>query len=153
MRPRKASSPVFSASLQGFVTIVLIVTALVALCIVFIAANTASMAVRERAGELAVLKAIGFTRRVIFGTLFAEAVVLVHRCGPARRRAHPQPDWRVAYRRGRQRGAGTARYFMVTAPVIVQGVFLSLFVGMLAGVVPSWGAARKSVVQTLHEVF
>ena len=42
---------------------------------------------------------------------------------------------------------------MVTAPVIVQGVFLSLFVGMLAGVVPSWGAARKPVVQTLHEVF
>jgi ABC-type antimicrobial peptide transport system permease subunit len=37
--------------------------------------------------------------------------------------------------------------------VIVQGVFLSLFVGMLAGVVPSYGAARKSVVQTLHEVF
>ena len=35
---------------------VLIVTGLVALCIVFIAANTASMAVRERAGEIAVLK-------------------------------------------------------------------------------------------------
>ena len=53
----------FFGSLQGFVTIVLIVTGLVALCIVFIAANTASMAVRERSGELAVLKAIGFTRR------------------------------------------------------------------------------------------
>jgi len=24
---------------------------------------------------------------------------------------------------------------------------------MVSGVVPSWGAARKSVVQTLHEVF
>jgi ABC-type antimicrobial peptide transport system permease subunit len=43
--------------------------------------------------------------------------------------------------------------FIVTAPVIVQGVFLALFVGMLAGVVPSWGAAHKPVVQTLHEVF
>src|SRR5262245_61915856 len=66
----------FFGSMQGFITIVLIVTALVALCIVFIAANTASMAVRERAGELAVLKAIGFTRRIIFGTLLAEAVAL-----------------------------------------------------------------------------
>ena len=38
----------FFGSLQGFVTIILIVTGLVALCIVFIAANTATMAVRER---------------------------------------------------------------------------------------------------------
>ena len=43
--------------------------------------------------------------------------------------------------------------FIVTAPVIVQGVFLSLFVGMLAGLVPSYGAARKPVVEALHEVF
>ena len=48
----------FFGWLQGFVTIILIVTGLVALCIVFIAANTASMGVRERAGELAVLKAM-----------------------------------------------------------------------------------------------
>ena len=43
--------------------------------------------------------------------------------------------------------------FILTGPVIVQGLFLSLFVGMLAGFVPSFGAARKPVVQTLHEVF
>ncbi len=39
--------------------------------------------------------------------------------------------------------------FIVTVPVIVQGVFLSLFVGMLSGFVPSWGAARKPVVMAL----
>ena len=43
--------------------------------------------------------------------------------------------------------------FIVTASVIVQGIFLSLFVGMLSGVVPAFGAARKPVVATLHEVF
>jgi ABC-type antimicrobial peptide transport system permease subunit len=43
--------------------------------------------------------------------------------------------------------------FIVTPAVIVEGVFLSLFVGMLAGVVPSFGASRKPVVQTLHEIF
>jgi len=35
----------------------------------------------------------------------------------------------------------------------VDGLFVALVVGMLAGVVPSAGAARKSVVQALHEVF
>ena len=41
----------FFGSLQGLVTIILIVTGLVSLCIVFIAANTASMGVRERVGR------------------------------------------------------------------------------------------------------
>ena len=143
----------FFGSLQGFVTIVLIVTALVALCIVFIAANTASMAVRERAGELAVLKAIGFTRAIIFGTLFAEAVVLSSVAGFLGVALTAGLTQALRTFAGWSDTLGPLGNFMVTPAVIVQGVFLSLFVGMLAGVVPSWGAARKSVVQTLHEVF
>jgi putative ABC transport system permease protein len=143
----------FFGSLQGFVTIILIVTGLVALCIVFIAANTASMGVRERVGEIAVLKAIGFGRRVLFGTLLAEATTLSAAAGFAgvlvaiglTRALRAFAGWSDAL--------GPLGSFIVTAPVIVQGVFLSLFVGMLAGVVPSYGAARKPVVQTLHEVF
>src|SRR5258705_3572078 len=63
-------------SLESFVQIILFVPALVALCVLCIAANTASMAVRERSREIAVLKAIGFSRGVIFGTLVAESTVL-----------------------------------------------------------------------------
>ena len=143
----------FFGSLQGFVTIVLIVTALVALCIVFIAANTASMAVRERSGELAVLKAIGFPRRIIFATLLAEAVVLSSVAGLLGVGLMFGLTGALRAAAGWNDTLGPLGNFMVTAPVIVQGVFLSLFVGMLAGVVPSWGAARKPVVQTLHEVF
>ncbi len=143
----------FFGSLKGFLTIVLIVTGLVALCIVFIAANTASMGVRERSRELAVLKAIGFGRRVIFGTLFAEAVALSSVAGSVgvlvaiglTRLLQASTGWNPAL--------GPLSSFIVTAPVVVQGLFLSLFVGMLAGIVPSFGAARKPVVQTLHEVF
>lgn len=143
----------FFGSLQGFVTIVLIVTGLVALCIVFIAANTASMAVRERAGELAVMKAIGFTRGIIFGTLLAEAVVLSTVAGLLGVALTMGLTGLLRAAAGSNEALGPLGSFIVTAPVIVQGVFLSLFVGMIAGVVPSWGAARKSVVQTLHEVF
>ena len=52
-RPRRASSRTSSARCRASSPIILVVTGLVALCIVFIAANTASMAVRERAGEIA----------------------------------------------------------------------------------------------------
>jgi putative ABC transport system permease protein len=143
----------FFGSLQGFVTIILIVTGLVALCIVFIAANTASMGVRERAGELAVLKAIGFGRRVIFGMLLAEAAALSFVAGSAGVLIAVGMTGALRVFSGWNDALGPLGGFIVTAPVIVQGVFLSLFVGMLAGVVPSWGAARKPVVQTLHEVF
>ena len=143
----------FFGSLQGFVTIVLIVTGLVALCIVFIAANTASMAVRERSGELAVLKAIGFTRGIIFGTLLAEAVVLSTISGLLGVCVTMGLTGLLRAFAGANEALGPLGSFIVTGPVIVQGVFLSLFVGMVSGIVPSWGAARKSVVQTLHEVF
>jgi len=143
----------FFGSLQGFVTIVLIVTGLVALCIVFIAANTASMAVRERSGELAVMKAIGFPRRVIFGTLLAEAMILSTTAGLLGVGLTFGLTSLLSAAAGWNPTLGPLGSFIVTAPVIVQGVFLSLFVGMLSGIVPSWGAARKSVVETLHEVF
>jgi hypothetical protein len=65
-----------SNSLDAFIAITIAVSLLVALCIVFIAANTASMSVRERVGEIAILKAIGFRKYTIFSTLLAEAVVL-----------------------------------------------------------------------------
>jgi putative ABC transport system permease protein len=144
----------FFSMLEGFVTIILIVTGLVALCIVFIAANTASMAVRERIGEIAVLKALGFSRRLIFGTLLAEAVLLAGVGGllgalfalAVTRVIHAQSEgWSPAL--------GPLGSFIVTETILVQGLFLALFVGMLSGVVPAFGAARRSVAATLREVF
>lgn len=143
----------FFGQLKGFVTIILIVTGLVSLCIVFIAANTASMAVRERATELAVLKAIGFSRRVLFGTLLAEAMVLGTTAGLLGVALAVGFTKLLQGAAGWNPSLGPLGSFIVTPAVIVEGVFLSLFVGMLAGVVPSFGAARKPVVQTLHEIF
>lgn len=144
----------FFSMLEGFVTIILIVTGLVALCIVFIAANTASMAVRERLGEIAVLKALGFNRRLIFGTLLAEAVLLAGVGGAIgalfalglTQAIHSQgTGWNPAL--------GPLGSFIVTQTILVQGLFLALFVGMLSGVVPAFGAARRGVAETLREVF
>ncbi len=143
----------FLGTLKGFVTIILVVTGLVSLCIVFIAANTASMGIRERAGEIAMLKAIGFGRRVIFGVLLAEAVLLSSFAGLA------GVGLAMAFTEGLRAFAGfiptlgPLGSFIVTGPVVVQGIFLSLIVGILSGVAPSYGAARKPVVESLHEIF
>ena len=143
----------FLGSLRGLVTVILIVTALVALCIVFIAANTASMSVRERSGEIAVLKAIGFRRRAIFALLFAEAVALSTVAGALGVLAAVGLTRLMKLSTAWNPVLGPLGNFAVGGTVVVQGLFLALFVGMLSGVVPSWGAARKPVVQALHEIF
>lgn len=144
----------FFGALEGFVTVILIVTGLVALCIVFIAANTASMAVRERMGEIAVLKALGFSRRLVFGTLFVEATLLSTIGGLLGAGAALAI---TAFLRqgvaGWSPALGPLGSFVVTNTILVQGLFLAFFVGMLSGVVPSFGAARRPVAQTLREVF
>jgi hypothetical protein len=48
---------------------------------------------------------------------------------------------------------GPLASFIVTNAILVQGLFLAFFIGMVSGVVPSFGAARRGVVQTLREVF
>ena len=143
----------FFSMLQGFVTIILIVTGLVALCIVFIAANTASMAVRERLGEIAVLKALGFNRRLIFGTLLAEAVMLAG-VGGALGALGALGLTQLIHARaaGWSPALGPLGSFIVTQTILVQGLFLALFVGMISGVVPAFGAARRGVAETLREV-
>jgi putative ABC transport system permease protein len=143
----------FFGSLEGFVTIILIVTGLVALCIVFIAANTASMSVRERVGELAVMKAVGFPWRILFGTLVVEAALLSALAGAV----GVLLTWGLTHvlkgAAGWSPQLGPLGGFIVTNAILVEGLFLALFVGILSGVVPSWGASRQSVAATLREVF
>jgi putative ABC transport system permease protein len=143
----------FFGSLQGLARIILLVTGLVTLCIVFIAANTASMSVRERAAEIATMKAMGFGRRVLFGTLLAETILLSAVAGGL------GVGLAFAFTRALQTfaswsdGLGPLGNFYLTQEVVVQGIALSLTIGVLAGLVPAWGASRKPVVEALREVF
>jgi putative ABC transport system permease protein len=143
----------FFSMLEGFVTVILIVTGLVAVCIVFIAANTASMSVRERFGEIAVLKAVGFSRRLIFGTLLAEAVLLSTLGGVIGAGVSFGITQLLSGASGWSPTLGPLGGFVVSQAIAVQGLFLALFVGMISGVVPAFGAARRGVAQTLREVF
>jgi putative ABC transport system permease protein len=137
---------------QGYVTILLIVAAVVTLCIVFIAANTASMSVRERVGELAVMKALGFRWRTLFATLVLEATLLSTLAGGAGVLLSIGLTDLMRSATG-SAGAGPMNAFFMTNAVLVQGVFMALFIGMLSGALPSFGASRRPVAQTLHEVF
>jgi putative ABC transport system permease protein len=132
----------------------MLVTALVAVCIVFIAANTASMTVRERMREIAILKAMGFRRRTVFWMLVAEATLLATLAGAAGAFSSLGLTQLIRSASGGWNPAmGPLASFIVTNTILVEGLFLAFFIGMVSGIVPSFGAARRGVVQTLREVF
>jgi putative ABC transport system permease protein len=121
---------------------------------VFIAANTASMSIRERVGEIAILKAIGFRKQTIFTTLLAEAGLLALVAGIA----GAATAWAMLkglqmYATGAGPQLGPLTAFIVSRVILVQAVFIAFFIGILAGWVPAFGASRRSVAQTLREVF
>jgi putative ABC transport system permease protein len=146
----------FFGSLQSFVQIILVVTGLVALCVLCIAANTASMAVRERSREIAVLRAIGFGRGVIFGTLVAESTVLATLAGGTGALMTFGFSAMIRVLAGGSMGSnelGPLTGFLVTPGLVAEGIALSVVVGLIAGIAPAWGAARRPVAETLREVF
>jgi putative ABC transport system permease protein len=143
----------FFGSLKGLVTVIEIVTAVVTLCIVFVAANTASMSVRERVGEIAVLKAIGFRKRTVFSTLLAEAVLLSTAAGVIG--AGASLGLTLLLRRFTATGPqlGPLTGFVVTDAILIESLFVAFFIGIISGWLPALGASRKSVAQALREVF
>jgi putative ABC transport system permease protein len=143
----------FVGSLRGFLTVLLAVTGLVTLCIVFIAANTASLSIRERAREIALLKALGFGRRRIFALLLGESLLLCALSGSI------GVLLAIGLTRVLHRAAGSSPAlgpllgFAITPGVVVRGLLLALAVGIVSGVVPAWGAARRRVAVALREAF
>jgi putative ABC transport system permease protein len=145
----------FLGSLEGILMVILIVAAIITACIVFIAANTASISVRERMHEIAVLKAIGFRRRTIFGTLLAEAIVLSTAAGALGVVISLGLTALLRSSAGGSaaEGIGPLSGFIVTDAIVVEALFVAFFVGIVSGWVPAFGAARRSCSQTMRDVF
>ena len=145
----------FMSSLTGLTSVIMAVGFLVVAAVVIITANTASMGIRERATEIAILKALGFRRWTILGLLLCETMVRAVGggslgAGAAYGILKLLADLGAT---GARPGLGPLSMFLVTPWNVTQGILLSIAVGVVAGIFPSWGAARKPVAQALREVF
>jgi putative ABC transport system permease protein len=108
--------------------------------------------VRERVGELAVMKALGFRWRTLFGTLVLEAALLSTLAGAIGVGLSISLTQLLRSITGGA-GASPMNAFFMTDAVLVQGLFMAFFIGIVSGALPSFGASRKPVAQTLREVF
>jgi putative ABC transport system permease protein len=108
------------------------------------------MSVRERVGEVAVLKTIGFRRRTIFSLLLNEALLIAGLGGLLG--AIPAYVILNAGRSSWSPFLGPLTLFLMPVSVMIQGLFIALFVGILAGVIPSRGAAKLNVAAALRQI-
>jgi putative ABC transport system permease protein len=140
----------FLSSFDGLINVIMIVGFLVVAAIVLIAANTAAMSVRERIGEVAVLKTIGFRRRTVFVLLLSEGVLIAIVGGVIG--AVPAYLILNAGNSSWSPFLGPLGMFIMPISVMIQGLFLALLVGFLSGIIPARGAAQLNVATALRQI-
>ena len=105
-----------------------------------------ALAVRERIGELAVLKAVGYSDRFVLLLILAESV-LIAMVGGAIGLGFAKL-WTLL---GDPTG-GMLQSFSLSNPMILAGIICALVVGIMAGILPATSAKRLRVVDALRRI-
>jgi len=114
--------------------------------ILLVTGNTISQSVRERTGELGVLKAIGFTNAQVLGLVLAESCLLAALGGIVGLAV----AWTLTSR-GDPTG-GLLPLFYFPARDVVTGMGLSVVLGGVTGFFPALQAMRLRVAEALRRI-
>jgi putative ABC transport system permease protein len=114
--------------------------------LLLVTGNTMATSVRERTGELAILKTVGFTDASVLALVLIESV-LVAAIGGALGIGLAK-----AFTLGGDPTKGMLASFYLPPAGIAAGAALSLSVGLIAGLLPALGAMRLQVVDALRRL-
>ncbi|MCX6892486.1 MAG: FtsX-like permease family protein [Verrucomicrobia bacterium] len=114
--------------------------------ILLVAGNTMAQSVRERTGELGVLKAMGFTNTQVLGLVLGESCVLAVLGGGLGLGLAC-----LIISRGDPTGGMLPLFFFPTLDVLV-GAALCLALGLVAGIFPALQAMRLRVAEALRRM-
>jgi putative ABC transport system permease protein len=115
--------------------------------ILIVLANTMAMNARERRGEYAVLKTMGFKPRHLAGLIFGESLILAL-AGGLVGEALTFP----AVHFFKTALGQYFRVFPLTWATLILGLAVALMVGLLAAMLPAWRAGRVSIAEALRKV-
>jgi putative ABC transport system permease protein len=115
--------------------------------ILVVLANTMAMSARERSGEYAVLKTMGFKARHLAGLIFGESLLLALTGGLVGL-ALTFPAVKVF----RSQLGQYFRVFPLTRATLMVGLAVALAVGFLAAMLPAWRASRVTIAEALRMV-
>lgn len=117
--------------------------------VVILAAITMSMSARERTGEIAVLKAIGFPAPLVLATLLAEFALLTT-IGGGLGIAAAKETFNVIDMT--KLSAGAVKGFAITPALFAACALAAAATGLLAGGLPALRATRLTVVDGLRRI-
>jgi putative ABC transport system permease protein len=137
----------WASQIGNIVFIVAAILGAVFFTILLVTGNTMAQAVRERTGELGVLKAIGFTNAQVMVLVLAESCLLAIIGGVAGLGVARAITPVVA-----QKLAGLLPLFYLPARALVVGLALSVVLGLITGIVPAVQAMRLRVADALRRM-
>jgi putative ABC transport system permease protein len=115
--------------------------------ILVVLANTMAMSARERLGEYAVLKTMGFRPRHLAGLILGESLLLAL-AGGLLGLSLTFPAVQIF----RTQLGQYFRVFPLTRATLGVGLAVALGVGILAALLPAWRAGRVSIAEALRRV-
>jgi putative ABC transport system permease protein len=137
----------WASQIGNIVFIVAAILGAVFFTILLVTGNTMAQAVRERTGELGVLKAIGFTNAQVMVLVLAESCLLAIIGGVAGLGLARAITPVVA-----QKLAGLLPLFYLPTRALVVGLALSIVLGLITGIVPALQAMRLRVADALRRM-
>jgi putative ABC transport system permease protein len=142
----KAFAASFVKQMGNIEFLILTVGGVVFFTLLLVTGNTMAIAVRERMGELAVLKALGFSNQFVLQLVMLESLIVAFVGGGLGLllaklfSLHGDPT------------NGILPYFYLPPLAIVSGVAAALLVGVAGGILPAVSAMRLRVVDAIRRV-
>jgi putative ABC transport system permease protein len=126
--------------------LILAIGGVVFFTLLLVTGNTMALAVRERMGELAVMKAVGYSDRFVLFIVLAESLFIAIVGGVIGLvlaklfTLHGDPT------------GGVLQTFILPSSALLLGICAALAIGLLAGIIPATNAMRLRVVDALRRV-
>ncbi|HQA46301.1 MAG TPA: ABC transporter permease, partial [Phycisphaerae bacterium] len=116
---------------------------------VMAAANTMSMNFRDRTSEIATLKSMGFSSRFVFTQIQAESLLL---CTIGGLIGALGPYIAFMHTRLGNLTVPLIQHLEISPTVVLEALAISVLIGIIAAVWPSWLAMRMKVVTALRSL-
>lgn len=126
--------------------IMLSVGTIVFFTLLLVTGSTMAMSVRERTGELAVLKTLGFTDRSVMGLVLAESLLYSVAGGMI------GIGLAKLYTLGGDPTNGFLPSFYLSPAIMAYGMVFALMAGLAAGWIPAMLAMRLKIVEALRRI-
>jgi putative ABC transport system permease protein len=132
----------FMEQMGNIALIVQLILGAVFFTLLLVTGNTMAQSVRERIGELAVLKTVGFRDRTVLGIVLAESILIIAVGGGLGLLAGAGLAAAVSDSFSAMVGIGLS----VSAGSLLTAVVIMIAAGVLAGIFPAMNAMRLSIV-------